>query len=183
MKFDVVKAENEYVTTNISYRKLAEKYKVSYTIISKYGVERKWTQKRKEFKSKVSQRFIEKAAKTETDKLSKLIETTDKAIEAVSKNIDGYLRVAEDGVSIPMGELRPAVSALKDLVVIQRDLNGILSLKDKQTIDIARERLAIEQSKANVGDNDDSETGIVVLPALVPDVDDEEIVKEGETNA
>ena len=158
MKFDSKRAEREYITTNTSYRALAEKYEVSQSYLAHYGCRNGWVQKRADYKSKVHQKSIEKAAEQEVDKLAKCKTATDKAIARVDEMIEN-VQTAQD--------VRAIAAALKDLIGMQRDLHGILSKKDE---------LQLHQEAEGTG-----ETGIVYIPPLVADAD--VVVKEGDANA
>ena len=45
-KFDVNQAESDYITTDMSYRELAKKYKVNQATIAKKGKDLSWVKKR-----------------------------------------------------------------------------------------------------------------------------------------
>lgn len=160
MKFDAKAAEHEYVTTQTSYRKLAEKYEVSATVIQKLGKEKGWRKKREEYNAKVMQKLYSKSEEQELDKLAKCKTATDRAIAICM----GMINDCEDGTP---QDMRTCVAALKDLIGMQRDLHGLLSRKDE---------LSLRQES---GDN--TETGVVYMPSLVPEAD--VYVEEGDGNA
>lgn len=62
---------NEYVTTKTSYRKLAEKYGLSFDVLRKKGEREKWTELRRKSVAKVSQKTVEKIIERESDRLAK----------------------------------------------------------------------------------------------------------------
>lgn len=160
MKFDAKKAEHEYITTNTSYRKLAEKYEVTREHICRVAKENEWVKKRKDYKTEVYQKATEKSMENEIDKLAKCKTATDRAIEIVLDMVND----CEEGTP---QDMRTCVAALKDLIGMQRDLHGILSRKDE---------LILRQ-----GTTDDNESGVVYIPPLAPEADS--VVTEGETNA
>lgn len=161
MKFDARKAEHEYITdTKTSYRKLAEKYEVSFQTVKEYAVEHEWVKKRKEYSKKVSQKLLEKSIEQEVDKLARCKTATDTAIEVVEAMID------ECKTGTPQ-DLRTCVAALKDLIGMQRDLHGVLSRKDE---------LMLHQ-----GDSTTDESGVVYIPPLAPEAD--AVVVEGDSDA
>lgn len=160
MKFNAKKAEHEYITTQTSYRKLAEKYEVAYKVVQRYGVEHNWVQKRKDYISEVARKSLEKSMEQEIDKLDKCKTATDKAIAVCMEMINN----CEGGTP---QDMRTCVAALKDLIGMQRDLHGLLTRKDELTL------------RQESGDN--TETGVVFIPPLAPEAD--VIVEEGESDA
>ena len=52
--------KTEYITTNTSYRKLAEKYGVSTTQICNVGREEKWVEQREQYLNKTAAKMLEK---------------------------------------------------------------------------------------------------------------------------
>lgn len=159
MKFNAKKAEHEYVTTTTSYRKLAEKYEVSINAIREISKKNHWVDKRKEYNTKLAQTLYEQSMNDELDKLAECKTATNRAITIVM----GMINECENGTP---QDMRTCVAALKDLIGMQRDLHGILTRKD-------------EMSLLGVND-DDGESGVVVIPAVVPDADI--AVMEGDNN-
>lgn len=160
MKFDAKAAEREYITTQTSYRKLAEKYEVSENAVYNIGVKNGWKQKRIDYQTKLGEKLVEKSMEQEIDKLDKCKTATDRAIAICMEMIND----CEDGTP---QDMRTCVAALKDLIGMQRDLHGLLSRKDE---------LALRQES---GDN--TETGVVYIPSLAPEAD--VYVEEGDGNA
>lgn len=158
-KIDRMKAEHEYITTNTSYRKLAEKYEVSENAMGEMARRHHWTQKRKEYRDNLGKKLAEKTAKREVDKLANLRTATDSVIEC-AMNRAAELSNDEQWEST---ELKTLASALKDLVAVQRDLHGLLSKRDE---------LQLRQET-----NDYGETGVVYIPPLTAESDN--VVTEG----
>ena len=77
------KIKIEYITTDISYRKLAEKYGVSPSSVAKRMKNEKWTEKRKQTKRKSVAKAIAKVEERESDKMVRLLETSEEALEKV----------------------------------------------------------------------------------------------------
>lgn len=59
---DWQKLKNEYVTENLTYKAIAEKYGISATNVRKHGSVEKWTEARKKHRERVSALTEEKAA-------------------------------------------------------------------------------------------------------------------------
>lgn len=180
MKFDAKSAEQEYITDNsTSYRRLAEIYEVNYTTVSNYGKKHGWVEKRKAYQSNLVQKTIKKTLNKESDKLLKLCNATDKAIEYVEKCFDDYVDPEKDTISI--SALKDIAAILKTLTGVQRNLRGILTVQEENALIIAKEKLQLERERIGFDEGETGETGVVVIPALASD-ESENVVYEGETN-
>ena len=163
MKFDVTKAEHDYITdTSMSYRRLAGKYEVDQATISKYGRQNDWVNKRKEFQAKLKQKSLDLTSKRKAEGLSKLSDGTVKAIDIVVGRIDC---ITDDTSN---KDIKAYVDMLEKLTDIHRNLTGSLTQQELNSFKIACERLEIEREKAGINE-DDSESGIVFIPEIKED--------------
>ncbi len=179
MKFNAKQAEHDYITDNsMSYRRLAEKYEVNYTTVQTYGKKFGWVEKRKKYQSELARKTLEKTLDKQSEKLSKLSSATDKAIEYVDKIFESY---ADEDDTIAISVLKDIAATLKTLTGVQRDLNGILTVQEENSLAIAREKLQLERERIGFDEGETGETGIVLMPALAPD-ETENVVYEGEAN-
>ena len=161
MEFDSNAAMKEYIENkNMSYKKLAEKYGVSYSAVSKAAKEGEWVKKRRAF------------SETEGNKLSLLQKSSDKSIEALYSMVKDY-----DVLSI--NDLKNISSILKALTAIQRDLYDLPTLKDENSIRLSNERLKLVRAKITSGEDENcDETGVVLIPFLDEEDEGEEVVYE-----
>ena len=67
---DWKKAKTEYITTNISYRKLADKYGTSASAICQKAKAEKWVEQRKQYINKTVTKTVEKISEKEADALA-----------------------------------------------------------------------------------------------------------------
>ena len=68
---------------------------------------------------------------------------------------------------VDMDALNKAAKTLETVEKIKRSIGGILTAKEKHSIDIDKQRLEIEKGKAKaLGDTEDDETGVVMLPSI-----------------
>jgi hypothetical protein len=80
---------NEYIADeSSSYRKLAKKYGVSLTAITKRSKEEDWIGQRKQLKDKTMTKSIEKLSQKTADKLSRVADLTDKLLNKLEKAIE-----------------------------------------------------------------------------------------------
>ena len=71
--------------------------------------------------------------------------------------------------------IRDFTGALKDLTAVLRDLYDLPTLRERQAYEIAAERLKLEQQKAkeNSFDDENEDTGVVMLPEVMKEVPEE----------
>ena len=83
------KIRNEYIADeSSSYRKLAKKYGVSLTAITKRSKEEDWIGQRKQLKDKTITKSIENLSQKNADKLSRVSDLTDKLLDKLEQAIE-----------------------------------------------------------------------------------------------
>lgn len=191
-KVDWYKIRIEYETTGISQRKLAKKYKVSPGTLLKRANREGWAGARLETKEVIEK----KVTKLVTDKMSdKIAESRAKQTEVIealweialemvtnreqfNKHIVKLRTGHGDGISceeLTTKKLDVAnTKLLKDIASsvaiiqgMQDKANGYISPAVQQKLDLDRERLAIDKTKAGLDDeNEENPTGIAEIPSV-----------------
>ena len=162
----------EYVTSDISYRELSEKHGVSFSSLSKIAVKEKWSKERgkhrKNVATKARQKIETRAAKRLATEMEMAEAISDILQAAVSAPEQFVSERDEDGsikrYSLP--EISAALAALSSLERSKRSLYGMLSEKEKQTLELAREKIDVARSRVGPYGGDASESGVVLLPAV-----------------
>ena len=85
---DWLSIKNEYITTNTSQRELARKYNVSPSTLRDRAFREHWDDSRRAFANKSAQKIEEKAIEFQVDRVSKLLDLTDKLTEKIEQAID-----------------------------------------------------------------------------------------------
>lgn len=80
--------ETEYISTKVSMKALAEKYGIPIGTIQGFARKNNWSDKRRSFNEKVVKKAIEKAEKTQVDRVSTILRANDKLLEVVEKAIE-----------------------------------------------------------------------------------------------
>ena len=115
---DWLKMRTEYVTTDISYRKLAAKYGVSFNTLKGVAGREQWVQLREQARNKIATKAINKEADRTAARYTKLLSVTDLLLE----KIEHAVRALDDpeilGL-VPKASLRGISGALKDIQEIQ----------------------------------------------------------------
>lgn len=149
-------AEHDYVYERIPYRKLAEKYGVNFTTISRYAKKHDWVAKANEHTKNLQSAY----RNAESEAIDKATETIsgiqDKYLDAMDKLIDQICATLELPLK-PM-DLRAVALALRDYT----DLKQI-----RNPLDIEEQRARIaklkKEAEAEVVTGD---YGIVLLPPV-----------------
>ena len=178
----------EYITGNISYRKLADKHGIAHRSLCDAAAREGWHSKRQEWRERTAIKAAQKAstrvAATEADKLVKMREAADSmsaVLERVLEDADQFRRHLittglGDGVTrtecrvedkFDTRAIRDTTIALRDLTAAIRNLYSLPTVQEQQAMDIAAERLRMDKAKVK-GDDDGSETGVVMMPARLP---------------
>lgn len=104
--------KTEYITTDTSYRKLAQKYGVSTTQICNVGRDEKWVKQREQFLNKTTAKTIEKISQQEAARAAKIHSVADKLLTKIEAIADGSRPLSSR-------DIRALTAAIKDLKEIQ----------------------------------------------------------------
>lgn len=199
--------KTEYITTDISHRKLASKYSVPLSNIQRRSKAENWVDCRSQYKAKVTSKTLEKSANRESNRLAKLMDVTSKAIDVVvsafddkdqfkrhlvdrqekyafpsyqgeetdeggevdTKDLLAEKRWTEEQVfqKIDSKALKDFTAVLKDLTGLMRDFYNIPTPAQAEAQRIAAERLELDRRKNAMSEEDDDETGIIMMPSVL----------------
>ena len=179
------KIKSEYINGQATQAELAKKYGVSRARISVRCAEEGWVNLRKQRESKAIAKSIEKKADQQAEILAMMDETmlnlmrmtqeVSRQTEQLKKYLveerspDGSQTVVEkEFEKIDSKMLKDLASTQKLLAEEARKHFGISTEAEKQQLEMARERLAIEKAKASAyTDDDESDTGVIVLAPVI----------------
>lgn len=86
---DWIKIKNEYISTNISYRKLADKYGISKNQIANRATAENWQELRKKqqdkIETKLGQKTVDKISEKESDRIIRMNEAADRLLEKIEE--------------------------------------------------------------------------------------------------
>lgn len=149
---DWIKIKNEYINTNISQRKLAVKYEISFNTLKDKANKEKWAAAKKEQHNKIAtetqQKTAEKIIEVEVDRVANIINLSDKISEKISQAIEQVDKIIVDGEIVDAGlidtyKLRQLVQSLKDVKDIVSFNNDTESSEDKQSALISAIKKAV----------------------------------------
>ena len=135
----------EYIAGGTSYRKLAKKYNVSFTTLTRTAQRENWVALRQQVEDRTTTNIIDSVIEDSTDKAVNIIDVADKLLGKISEIID----TAKDTQSI-----KHLTSALKDL----KEIKGYKSAADMKEQEA---RIAKLQKDAEREDDTTNEIEIV----------------------
>ena len=118
---DWKKIKAEYIR-GVSYRRLADKYGVSFSSIQKRGAKEKWTDLRKISSRKSDEKIVESVASQEARRVDGIQTVADMLLEKIKEG------VADGSLIIDSQSIRQITASIKDL----REIKGYKSELDMQ---------------------------------------------------
>ena len=79
--------KTEYITTDTSYRKLAQKYGIHYKVISERGKNEKWVELRSQHRDNTLTKTLGKISNKQADKMARIDDLADKLLEKLEQAI------------------------------------------------------------------------------------------------
>ncbi len=148
--------KTEYITTDTSYRKLAQKYGVNATNIAKRASKEKWTEERKKNANKTLSKTLNAIGTKQAERTAKLIGVSDLLLDKVKSLLE-----ADE-------ELLVDTTIMRDISVVLKNLKDIQMIKSEA--DMREQEARIEKLRADAqqrnNDDDDDETGVILMPPV-----------------
>ena len=142
--------KTEYITTDTSYRKLAQKYGVSTTQICNVGRDEKWVEQREQYLNNTTAKTIEKISQQEANRAAKIHSVADKLLLKIEAMVD-----AVEPEYIPAKFIRALTAAVKDL----KEIQGVKSDLDEKE---QRARIANLQKQADKEDDNKEPIQVII---------------------
>lgn len=125
----------EYLAGGTSYRKLAEKYGVSPTTLTKVAIREGWVEARQQTQIKKTSKIIDSVSEKEAKKAVDIIDVADKLLDKMSELVETMV--------VDTQSFKQLTSALKDL----KDIKGYKSEADMREQEARIEKLRKECEK------------------------------------
>ena len=155
--------KTEYITTDTSYRKLAQKYGISYNAIGNRSRYENWQELRDQHLTKTMTKTMNAIASQQANRAARLQTVADKLLTKVEKLIED-----DEGLLADTSSMRDISRILKDL----KDIQMIKSDADMREQEARIEKLRADAQQRN-NDDDDDETGVVLMPPVLGVKDDD----------
>ena len=154
---DWKKIKADYIAGGTSYRKLAEKYGVSFSTLKEIARREKWTELKEKARYKADTKFADLMGEKQANRSAKINDVADMLLDKINTTLK--MMDVVDSQSI-----KHFTSALKDI----KDIKGIKSdvdLREQET------RIAKLQKEAEAGKfDDDKPHGVVLMPPIMDDL-------------
>lgn len=144
---DWKKVKAEYIRGGVSYRKLAEKYGVSFSSVRRRAEKENWTDLRTQAEQKISTKIVEKVASQEAKRVDAFQNLADKLLQHIADNID---LLASNATSV------------KDITVAIKNLREIKGVKHEIDLKEQEARIAKLQKDAMAEDKQDNEIKVIM---------------------
>ena len=138
--------KTEYITTNTSYRKLAEKYGVSRGQLSEVGGREKWVELRDQHRVNTVSKTVAAVEDAQANRAKKVQTVADKLLNRIEAMVDRPGMLPKD--------VRSLVAAVKDL----KEIQGVKSELDEKE---QRARIANLEKQADKDDGISAPTLVV----------------------
>ena len=191
--------KTEYITTQTSYRKLAQKHGVSYQAICHRSKDEGWITLREQHTNKTVSKAIDKISSKKADKMARIDDLADKLLEKLEqaiteldlqlyKHTDKTKEIEYNNDRRPdkptketiheeekLIEVKSIVDrqGLKQIASAQKDIKEVKMLRSELDRQEQEARIAALRQKSMTGDGDDDDTGVILLPPRIGEVVDD----------
>lgn len=185
----------EYITTDTTYQKLADKYKIRMQTVAEHSKNEGWRAARKKHLEKIVKRAVKKSEKKKVDRLQRIIKAGDRLLAKLEQAINELdiqicKEVEKTKIIEYKNDLRPdkptketveekeRVKEYKTIIDrkgLQQLANALNSLRDVQMIrsamDLEEQRLRIENLKKQA-EKDEAKEDQTVQIEFSPEVEE-----------
>ena len=146
---DWQKIKTEYITTDTSYRKLAQKYGVNTTNIAKRASSEGWVEQRKQNANKTLAKTLNAISSKQADRAAKLIGVSDLLLDKVK----GLLEADQ--------ELLVDTTIMKDVSIILKNLKDIQMIRSEA--DLREQEARIDKLRKEAKEDSSNKEPIKII--------------------
>lgn len=147
--------KTEYITTDTSYRKLAQKYGVHYNVIANRSKQEGWISQRNQHRDKTVTKAINVISDKQADRTAKLISVSDLLLDKV-------IALLEDDEGLPINS-----QSMKHISGVLRDIKEIQMIKSDA--DLREQEARIANLRKQAEKEDDTANVVEVIFAAGPE--------------
>ena len=140
------KIKTEYLTSDTSYRKLAQKYGVNATTIAKKASKEGWVSQRQQQANRTLSKTLTAVSNRQVNRAARLQEVADKLLNKIEAAVDDYNM---EVLLVDRQSLRQITGALKDI----KDIQMIRSEADLREQEARIAKLLKEAEREDSGPN------------------------------
>ena len=150
---DWQKIKTEYITTDTSYRKLAQKHGVHYNAIANRAKQEGWISQRNQFCDTTVTKTVNAISNKQVDRATKLIDVSDLLLAKVKSLLETD------------SELLMDTQGMKHISGVLKDIKDIQGIKSKKDLEEQDARIAKLRKEAE-SDEDRDDTPKLVVEGL-----------------
>ena len=149
------KIRRDYIAGKGSYRELSQKYDVPLKTLAMRAKAEGWPELRKQSCHKAATKTVEAVAEAKADMATRVY-------KAAGMMLDKVLDVSKEAKTAK--DIRALTAAIRDI----KDITDVRSALDMEE---QRARIDALRAKADAGNEDDDDTGVIMLPPRMEDND------------
>ena len=149
---DWQKIRAEYITTDISYRKLADKYGLDQATIARRAKKEDWVSKRQHHADKTQAKILSADTKNKADRVGRLMTVADKLLDKVEKFVDASEYVSP--------------TSAKNLSDTLKNIKEVCMVRTQEDIQEQKARIAKLQKEAQREDNQKEPIRVIIDEGL-----------------
>ena len=183
---------NDYITDPVSsLRKISEKYGIQLTTVYKRSKADNWFATKQEYQEKLRAKAAEKVVTKKANELAGLVTASDYIEKTILKAFNDPEYFKKHIVSQNLNEEQATLDilntkAMKDMMRVIKDVEdvkrSILDIKrsdaaerlaiERERLELEKERIALERERnalrsGNMGADEDSKYGVVIIPEVI----------------
>ena len=154
------KIKTEYLTTDTSYRKLAQKYGVNATTIAKKASKEDWVSQRNQQASRTLSKTLTAVSNREVDRATRLQRVADRLLAKVERLIDEDDKLMEEseGENMLLGP-----KGMKSLAGVLKDIKEVQMIRSEADLREQEARVAKLRREAEREEDDHNKTVVVTI--------------------
>ena len=145
---DWQKIKTEYITTDTSYRKLAQKYGVHYNAIANRAKQEDWISQRNQFCDRTVTKTVTAISNKQVDRAAKLVSVADLLLDKVKDLVEGN------------PELLVSTQSIKNLSGVLKDIKEVQMIRSDA--DLREQEARIAKLRKEAEKEDDTNTEVVI---------------------
>ena len=137
---DYKKAEEDYITSNLSYATLSEKYNIPIHLLARYAKDNNWVLKRKKYNSSPDNSIID------VSKLARSSEALETIIESAFSELSEQ---SSDKKEVDTKTLKDLTSTLKEAINIKQNIFLLPMLTEQKHLELEQRKIPSSDSSEN----------------------------------
>ena len=147
---DWQKIKTEYITTDTSYRKLAQKYGIDSAVIGRRAKNEEWVNLRQQYIDKTQTKTIEAISDKQVDRAANLISVADKLLAKVNSLLETDAEVLSD------------TQSMKHISGVLKDIKEIQMIRSEADLREQEARIANLRKQAEKEENQNRDVTITI---------------------